>query len=68
MRLADFCPGSGAASFVCEAPAFVEEKGDLYISTAKGLCGARGAMMALGIEGAAALGFYGVWQLWRLFR
>jgi hypothetical protein len=68
MRLTDICPGSGVASFVCEAPAFVEEKDGLYIPTAKGLSGARGAMMAIGIEGAAALGLYGMWQLWHLFR
>ena len=36
----------------------------LHISTAAALRGARGALMALGAEAAAALCLFGLWWLW----
>jgi len=55
--------------FEREAPAFTTlQEGDLYVSRAEGLCGAKGALTAVGMEAATAFCLYGVWQVWHLLR
>lgn len=49
-------------------PAFTRQKKGFAISPAVARAGAKGFMIALGIEGAALLGLLGVWQIWRVFR
>jgi len=56
------------ASSLCEDSAFTKEADGLYISTAQGLKGAKAAMMAIGLEAAAAFFLYAVWQAWRILR
>jgi hypothetical protein len=54
------------ASAVFQAFASTDNADLLSISTSEGRKGAKGAMMAIGIEAAAALCIYGVWQLWHI--
>jgi len=51
-----------------EAPVFTREADGLYISTADGLRGAKGAMVAIGLEIAAGLAFYSIWQVWQAWQ
>lgn len=60
----------GAPSWAPEiggAPAF-DEEADLLESKASGFRCAKGLLIALGLEAAAALCFYGVWHLWHILR
>ena len=66
--ITDTDAGAKEVSFERQAPAFAIQGDRLYISRAEGLTGAKGAMTAVGLEFAAAVCFYGVWQLWHLFR
>jgi hypothetical protein len=56
------------ASTLYEAFASTDNADSLSVSTADGLKGATGAMMAIGIEAAAACCIYGVWQIWHVIR
>ena len=51
-----------------EADAFYEEADGLYVSRADSFRCAKGLMVALGLEAAAALCFYGLWHLWHILR
>jgi len=68
------CSLSDLASLVREEAArakeaaLAKEADGLYVSTSEGLKGARGAMMAIGLEAVAALIFYGIWQAWHALR
>ena len=64
----DACSLPELASFLCEDSAFTREADGLYISTAEGLKGAKAAMMAIGLEAAAAFFLYAIWQVWRILR
>jgi hypothetical protein len=68
LRLRDIYPGSDMAFPGRAVPAATEESGDLYVSHTDALGGARGAIMAIGIEITAAVCIYGIWQLWHIFR
>jgi hypothetical protein len=52
----------------CDPSAFTREADGLYVSTRIGLSGAKGALLAIGLEAAAALCLFAAWQLWRIFR
>ncbi len=51
-----------------EKSAFTREADGLYISTAQGLKGAKGAMVAIGLEAAAAIFLYAIWLAWHALR
>ena len=67
-RLREIYPGSEKASPGRAAPAEIEEADNVYVSNTDALRGARGAIMAIGIEITAAVCLYGIWQLWHIFR
>ena len=67
-RVPDSCSLSEFVSPMFEAPAFTKAPGGLSISTASGLKGARGFMMAIGLEAAAALVIYAIWLAWHVLR
>jgi hypothetical protein len=50
---------------LCAVPAFPKLADGLKISRTEALAAAKGALAALGLEGAAALVFFGIWQLLR---
>ena len=56
-----------SARSVCDAPC-AEAMDRQYDSPAEGIHCARGILTIIGLEAAAALGFYGLWQLWHLVR
>jgi hypothetical protein len=56
------------ASAVFNAFASAHDADSLSISTSEGRRGAKGAMMAIGIEAAAAFSIYGVYLLWHVIR
>ncbi len=65
MRFAEIYSGPLPACHQCKAPALAPAKADdMYESSAVALRGAKGALMALGAEAAAALCFFGLWWLW----
>jgi hypothetical protein len=68
LRLRETYTGSGMAFPGLAVPAATEESDDLYVSHSDALGGARGAIMAIGIEITAAVCIYGIWQLWHIFR
>jgi len=47
---------------------FCEKEDDLFVSTKAGLQGAKGALIALGIELSLVVCSFGVWEAWRLLR
>ena len=47
---------------------FVEEQGDLFVSTRAGLECAKAALLAIALEGLTVLSLVGAWQLWRLHK
>ncbi len=51
-----------------QATVFPAPAVDLTISRVVALQGAKGALMALGIEAAAGLCLFGIWQIWLLLR
>ena len=51
-----------------KAPAFSEEADGRGVSAATGLKGAKAAMVAVGLEVAAAICVYGIWQVWHILR
>jgi hypothetical protein len=57
-----WAPSDGRAS------TFREEADGLYVSRADSFRCAKGLMVALGMEAAAALCFYGLWHLWHILR
>lgn len=60
--------GPLSASFLRGAPAFSSFATRPNISRVEALRGAKGAMMAIGLEAVAAFCFYGIWQVWRIFQ
>jgi hypothetical protein len=56
------------ASTLYEAFASTDNADPLSIPVSEGLKGATGAMMAIGIEAAAAFCIYGAWQIWHVIR
>ncbi len=50
---------------LCVVPALPKLADGLKISRTEALSGAKGALVALGLEGVAALIFFGIWQLLR---
>lgn len=56
-----------SARSVCEAPD-AEAMDRPYDSPAEGVHCARGLLTMVGLEAAAVLGLYGLWQLWHLVR
>lgn len=57
-----------SARSVCEAPESGEYMDRQYDSPAEGIHCAQGVLTIIGLEAAAAFGFYGIWQLWHLVR
>jgi hypothetical protein len=55
------------ASSLSAAPSFTEEMDGRGISVA-GFKGAKAAMVAIGLEAAAAACIYGIWQVWQILR
>jgi len=55
------------ASSLRAAPSFTEEMDGRGISVA-GFKGAKAAMVAIGLEAAAAACIYGIWQVWQILR
>ena len=68
LRVREIYPGSEKASPGRAAPAEIEEADNVLVSRTDALRGARGAIMAIGIEITAAVCLYGIWQLWHIFR
>ena len=68
LRLREIYPGSGMAFPGRAVPAAAEESDDLYMSHSDALGGARGSIIAIGIEITAAVCLYGIWQLWHILR
>ena len=64
----DSCSLAKLGSSRSEDSAFTSDEDGLYISTAEGLKGAKAALMAIGLEAAAAFFLYGIWQAWRILR
>jgi hypothetical protein len=56
------------ASAVFKAFASTHNADSVPIPTCEGLKGAKGAMVAIGIEAAAAFCLYAVWLLWHFVR
>jgi hypothetical protein len=56
------------ASSLSEARNFTEEMDGRGISVAAGFKGAKAAMVAIGLEAAAAVCIYGIWQVWQILR
>jgi hypothetical protein len=50
------------------APGFTEEIDGRGVSVAAGFKGAKAAMVAIGLEAAAAACIYGIWQVWQILR
>jgi hypothetical protein len=66
--LRDILPGPAWAPYGPGAPALMGETESVLSSSAEdGNC-LKGALVALVLEGGAALGAFGIWQLWHLFR
>jgi hypothetical protein len=61
-------PNRIAEASECDPPAFSYEADGLYVSSRAARGGAKAAMMAIGMEAAAAICFTGVWLLWRILR
>jgi len=55
------------ASF-CDPPAFTQEADGLSVSTRQAVGCVKGAMLVVGVEAAATLTLFGIWQLWRFLR
>ena len=49
--------------FSPEAPALLEEDGDLYVSRMEGRNCAKGFLWAMGLEVGAVFCLYGIWQM-----
>jgi hypothetical protein len=58
--------GPLAEAVLWDPPTFTDEGDGLYISPEVNRRGARGAMVALGLEAAAVLACVGVWMLVRM--
>lgn len=67
LQFTDAYSGFLPASLQSAAPPSTQEAGNLYVSPKAALSCAKGALTALGLETAAVLCLYGIWQLWRLF-
>lgn len=67
-RTTDAPPLLELTSSAREESAFTREADGLYISTARGLKGAKSAMVAIGLEAAAAIVIYAIWQAWHALR
>jgi hypothetical protein len=59
---------SESASSLDKSPVINSEADVPYVETSKGLQAAKGAMVAIGLEAAAALLLYGIWQAWHVLR
>ena len=55
-------------SYTSETEPQFREGDGLYFSCGKALRGARGFLVAIGLEGAVLLSAFGVWQFFRLLR
>jgi hypothetical protein len=55
-------------SYESEAEPQFREGEALSFSRGKGLSGARGFLVAIGLEGAVLLSAFGIWQFFRLLR
>jgi hypothetical protein len=68
----EVAPRRGAGNRSVFAPSddgipFLDDDADfLSVPTSEGLKGAKGALMAMGIEVASVLCFYGIWKLWSM--
>ena len=65
MRFAEVYSGPLSAFRACEAPVPPRKAGAVYVSSAAALRGAKGALMAVGLEVVAAivaLCLYGIWR------
>lgn len=67
-RITDTDAGPEQVPFESEGPAFTIQEYCLYVSRAEALRGAKGALIAVGLEVAAAFCIYGIWQLWHFLR
>ena len=66
MRFAEIYSGALPEFPACQAPASTRKADPVCVSRAAALRGAKGALIALGLEAAAAavaLCFYGMWRL-----
>jgi hypothetical protein len=66
--LADSHDSPVSATDVLQAFASADNANSLSVPISEGLKPARGAMIAIGVEAAAAFGIYAVWQLWHILR
>jgi hypothetical protein len=64
--LTDAYARTTSARFVHDAFSFDDNADFLAVPTSEGLKGAKGAMMAIGLEAASVLCAYGIWHLWHV--
>ena len=62
------CAGPAERPVMSESPALPRVANSLHLPHEKGLKAAKGALMAISMEAAAAFCLIGVWQVWRLLR
>ncbi len=67
-RLGDILPKSLWAPYRTAAPAYAKGSERASSGSAGDGSSITGAIMALALEAAAALGVYGIWQLWHFLR
>lgn len=53
---------------LCDPPAFTQDADGVTVSRRQALGCAKGALLAVGVEAAAALSLFGIWQLLRFLR
>ena len=68
LRISDRYPGFVLISSLSTSSATVRNAEGERVPVAEGLRAATGMLAAIGLEGAAAVCLYGVWQLWHIFR
>jgi len=66
--LMDACAAPATRPFMSESAAIHAANEHLLVPSGLGLKAAKGALMAIGLESAAAVCLFGIWELWRSFR
>lgn len=68
LRITDRYPGFVLISSLSDPSATVKNAEGERVPVAEGLRAATGILAAIGLQGAAAVCLYGVWQLWHIIR
>ena len=68
MRFTEIYSGPLLPASLCHVPAFPRLADGLKISRTRALAGAKGAMAAIGLEGAVVILVYCIWELRHILR